>query len=141
MREGSTGPVSRQEHENRGGAEPEALWEEGRIESSAEYRGIKQTTLQMDARRWGTGREALWDEGRTKSGTEYQEIGQEALGGDDTNPNARCRGVGRVVLREDEYEESEDGQKNVGPDAPWENKRAELEAKYEGRKQDTMGSL
>ena len=33
------------------------------------------------------------------------------------------------------------GQKNAGPDAPWENKRAELEAKYEGRKQDTMGSL
>ena len=100
VREGSTGLVSRREHENRGGAEPDALWEEGRIESSAEYRGIKQTTLQTDgharpdARRWGTGREALWDEGRTKSGTEYQEIGQEALGGNDTKPKAKCRGVG-----------------------------------------------
>ena len=29
VREGSTGLVSRREHENRGGAEPEALWEEG----------------------------------------------------------------------------------------------------------------
>ena len=66
----------------------------------------------------------MWDEGRTKSGTEYQEIGQEALGGNDTKPKAKCRGVGRVVLWEDKYEESEDGQKNAGPDAPWENKGA-----------------